>query len=189
MGIIKNKYVNRFISGGNTPAFPPSPAPGEAVTTELPAEAQSLIASQARPPPGWFIQWEPNAQKIYYLEQATGRTQWVRPNMPNASISRNVYRDDDEASILSGTTVHPSNSRSVYRDSDEASILRGTTVHATKPGNKLHRALQWRALPPQPNRQPHNHPYLNLPTKAEREEILREAAEKRKKEGPPKYVH
>ncbi|KAL8940794.1 MAG: hypothetical protein Q9216_002620 [Gyalolechia sp. 2 TL-2023] len=30
-------------------------------------------------PPGWISQWDPNSQRYYYLEQATGRTQWDPP--------------------------------------------------------------------------------------------------------------
>lgn len=31
-------------------------------------------------PPGWISQWDPNSQRYYYLEQATGRTQWDPPH-------------------------------------------------------------------------------------------------------------
>lgn len=164
MGIIKNKYINKFISGGNTPAFPPSHIPGEPVAIELPPQAQSLAFSHARLPPGWFIQWEPNAQKIYYLEQASGRTQWVPPVMSNAPPEQCTSDDGYAASILSGTTAHP-----------------------TEPGQPSHRAVQWHGLP-QHDRVRRSHIWMNLPTKAEREKIMREAAEKREKEGPPKYV-
>ncbi|KAL8950013.1 MAG: hypothetical protein Q9222_003922 [Ikaeria aurantiellina] len=30
-------------------------------------------------PPGWIAQWDPNSQRYYFLEQATGRTQWEPP--------------------------------------------------------------------------------------------------------------
>lgn len=30
-------------------------------------------------PAGWSQQWDPNSQRLYYLEQATGRTQWEVP--------------------------------------------------------------------------------------------------------------
>ncbi|KAL9027709.1 MAG: hypothetical protein Q9196_003804 [Gyalolechia fulgens] len=30
-------------------------------------------------PPGWISQWDPNSQRYYYVEQATGRTQWELP--------------------------------------------------------------------------------------------------------------
>jgi hypothetical protein len=34
-------------------------------------------------PPGWVQQWDQNSQRWYYLEQATGRTQWDPPlNLP-----------------------------------------------------------------------------------------------------------
>lgn len=30
-------------------------------------------------PPGWLAQWDQGSQRWYYLEQATGRTQWELP--------------------------------------------------------------------------------------------------------------
>ncbi|ETI29584.1 hypothetical protein G647_02037 [Cladophialophora carrionii CBS 160.54] len=30
-------------------------------------------------PPGWIAQWDQNSQRYYYVEQATGRTQWEPP--------------------------------------------------------------------------------------------------------------
>lgn len=34
-------------------------------------------------PPGWIQQWDQNSQRWYYVEQATGRTQWDPPkNLP-----------------------------------------------------------------------------------------------------------
>ncbi|RMZ77577.1 hypothetical protein DV737_g4266, partial [Chaetothyriales sp. CBS 132003] len=30
-------------------------------------------------PPGWLAQWDQNSQRHYYVEQATGRTQWEPP--------------------------------------------------------------------------------------------------------------
>ncbi|KAK7897946.1 hypothetical protein LTR67_004578 [Exophiala xenobiotica] len=33
-------------------------------------------------PPGWIAQWDGNSQRWYYLEQATGRTQWELWNVP-----------------------------------------------------------------------------------------------------------
>ena len=35
-------------------------------------------------PPGWIAQWDPASQRYYYLEQATGRTQWELPNNQGA---------------------------------------------------------------------------------------------------------
>jgi hypothetical protein len=32
-------------------------------------------------PPGWIQQWDANSQRYYYVEQATGRTQWEPPLM------------------------------------------------------------------------------------------------------------
>ena len=31
-------------------------------------------------PPGWHAQWDPNSQRYYYVEQATGRTTWDLPH-------------------------------------------------------------------------------------------------------------
>ncbi|KAL8974849.1 MAG: hypothetical protein Q9197_000928 [Variospora fuerteventurae] len=31
-------------------------------------------------PPGWIAQWDANSQRYYFLEQATGRTQWEPPH-------------------------------------------------------------------------------------------------------------
>lgn len=31
-------------------------------------------------PPGWIAQWDANSNRYYYLEQATGRTQWDIPH-------------------------------------------------------------------------------------------------------------
>lgn len=38
--------------------------------------------SQGQPPlpPGWIAQWDNNSQRWYFLEQATGRTQWEHPS-------------------------------------------------------------------------------------------------------------
>ncbi|KAH7412232.1 hypothetical protein DE146DRAFT_732547 [Phaeosphaeria sp. MPI-PUGE-AT-0046c] len=194
MSIIKNKYVNKFISGGNTPAFPPSHTPGELVVAEIPPEAASLAASLAPPPPGWVLQWEPNAQRIYYLEQATGRTQWVPPDMSRAPIEYNAHDYDDSASIMSGTTASPSifsgttaHSPSIFsgRTAHSPSTFSGTTEHSNERDPKWRRALQWRALPDQP-RTDRKYMYMNLPTRLEREYWMREVAEKRAREGPPK---
>ncbi|KAI4270796.1 MAG: hypothetical protein LQ337_006464, partial [Flavoplaca oasis] len=35
-------------------------------------------------PPGWIAQWDQNSQRWYYLEQATGRTQWDLPQPSHA---------------------------------------------------------------------------------------------------------
>ena len=38
-------------------------------------------ASGPQLPPGWLQQWDTNSQRYYYLEQATGRSQWEPPAM------------------------------------------------------------------------------------------------------------
>jgi hypothetical protein len=39
-----------------------------------------LHLNQADCSPGWTQQWDQNSQRYYYLEQATGRTQWEAPS-------------------------------------------------------------------------------------------------------------
>lgn len=34
---------------------------------------------EASPPPGWIKQWDANSQRWFFVEQATGRTQWELP--------------------------------------------------------------------------------------------------------------
>jgi WW domain len=36
---------------------------------------------------GWIQQWDQNSQRFYYLEQATGRTQWEPPSFPHGAPS------------------------------------------------------------------------------------------------------
>ncbi|KAL8870017.1 MAG: hypothetical protein Q9174_003836 [Haloplaca sp. 1 TL-2023] len=38
-------------------------------------------------PPGWIAQWDPNSPRYYYLEQATGRTQWDPPQAFHGSFA------------------------------------------------------------------------------------------------------
>src|ERR1700753_3264443 len=33
----------------------------------------------AQLPPGWIMQWDPNSRRHFFVEQATGRTQWEPP--------------------------------------------------------------------------------------------------------------
>ncbi len=41
-------------------------------------------ANPAPPPPGWLVQFDSSAQRWFYVEQATGRTQWDPPAAPLA---------------------------------------------------------------------------------------------------------
>ena len=43
------------------------------------APPQPSYASGPQLPHGWISQWDPASQRYYYLEQATGRTQWEAP--------------------------------------------------------------------------------------------------------------
>jgi hypothetical protein len=37
------------------------------------------LSSGPQLPPGWISHWDPSSQRTYYVEQATGRTQWEPP--------------------------------------------------------------------------------------------------------------
>jgi hypothetical protein len=106
MGFIDNKYVAKFISGGAAPPFPPSHEPGAPLVASSQPSSSQRRDPEPQLPPGWFQQWESDTQRVYYLEQATGRTQWVPP----ATVSL------DSASMLSGkTTVVSPRSNDVVR--------------------------------------------------------------------------
>jgi cytoskeletal protein RodZ len=88
MGFIDNKYVAKFISGGAAPPLPPSHKPATTPSTSShpssshpPFEPSTSypLASTTQLPTGWIAQWDPNTQQVYYLEQASGLTQWVPP--------------------------------------------------------------------------------------------------------------
>ncbi|RMD41186.1 hypothetical protein DV735_g3965, partial [Chaetothyriales sp. CBS 134920] len=44
-----------------------------------PPPPQAGQASLPPLPPGWIAQWDQNSQRYFYVEQATGRTQWEAP--------------------------------------------------------------------------------------------------------------
>jgi hypothetical protein len=98
MGFLDNKYVAKFIAGGAAPPLPPT-HPSEAVSSAPEQYNSRPISSGPILPPGWVQQWDPNTQQVYYLEQATGLTQWVPP------MSIHVP-DSSAASIRSSTTAH-----------------------------------------------------------------------------------
>ena len=63
---------------GQQPPYsqPPSNYPNQ----QAPFQAQPPSNPGGPPlPPGWISQWDPNSQRYYFLEQATGRTQWEPP--------------------------------------------------------------------------------------------------------------
>lgn len=62
-------------SGYNSP--PPHQQPYGAPPSGPPGEPHL--------PPGWIKQWDHNSQRYYYVEQATGRTQWDAPQGYNYS--------------------------------------------------------------------------------------------------------
>ena len=87
MGFIDNKYVSKFINGPTLP-------------TEFRQHAASAPETSPSLPAGWSQRWDPNNQRWYYLEHATGNTQLEPP--PFLTQSHN-----DAASTISGaTTLH-----------------------------------------------------------------------------------
>lgn len=44
-----------------------------------PPPSQSHTGGPPSLPPGWIMQWDANSQRNYYVEQATGKTQWDPP--------------------------------------------------------------------------------------------------------------
>lgn len=62
------------------------PAPyGQQQTYGAPPSHPPSSGGPPQLPPGWISQWDPNSQRYYYLEQATGRTQWDPPQPYNQS--------------------------------------------------------------------------------------------------------
>ncbi|KAI4150138.1 MAG: hypothetical protein L6R39_002333 [Caloplaca ligustica] len=55
----------------------PDPSPKHKILDSAPPSGNQ---GQPPPPPGWIAQWDHNSQRLYYLEQATGRTQWEFPS-------------------------------------------------------------------------------------------------------------
>ncbi|KAI4191158.1 MAG: hypothetical protein L6R41_000295 [Letrouitia leprolyta] len=58
---------------------------GQQQTYGAPPSHPPSNAGPPQLPPGWISQWDPNSQRYYYLEQATGRTQWDPPQPYNQS--------------------------------------------------------------------------------------------------------
>jgi WW domain len=46
---------------------------------QAPPALQPQYGSPPILPPGWISQWDPTSQRPFYVEQATGRTQWEPP--------------------------------------------------------------------------------------------------------------
>lgn len=150
MGFIDNKFVAKFIAGGAAPPLPPTHPQGPLA----PAPSQSLI------PYGWIEKWDTNSQRTYYLEQATGRTQWELPS---------YHAPPPE------TQTQPAPNRDV----SSASMLSGTRAHTIMPSNSAAQASSTVAS---------SNIYLNLPTAAERDEMRKKAEANKEKDGDKKYV-
>jgi hypothetical protein len=59
---------------------------------------------------GWIQQWDQNSQRWYYLEQATGRTQWDPPSHlppgPYAPPHSGAPHGQDERALFGNTQGH-----------------------------------------------------------------------------------
>ncbi|KAK5106089.1 hypothetical protein LTS08_000205 [Lithohypha guttulata] len=53
-----------------------------------PSQGYGPPAAEPDLPPGWIKQWDQNSQRYYYLEQATGRSQWEPPSMSYMSMDQ-----------------------------------------------------------------------------------------------------
>jgi hypothetical protein len=103
MGFINNKYVAKFIAGGAAPPLPP--AHSQETIPYAPEQHTLQSAPSERPlPPGWIQQFDPNSQRVYYLKQATGLTQWVPP----APTPNHPPLDGSAASTMSSATSQTS---------------------------------------------------------------------------------
>ncbi|KAL9038438.1 MAG: hypothetical protein Q9214_005281, partial [Letrouitia sp. 1 TL-2023] len=60
-------------------AYPPSHSEPQYGYDAPPPIQQPYSGAPPPLPPGWVAQWDQNSQRYYYVEQATGRTQWELP--------------------------------------------------------------------------------------------------------------
>lgn len=71
---------------------------------------QGPPAPYGPPPPmpsGWFQQWDQANQRAYYVEQATGRTQWDPPHSPPpSSAPYQAQAGHDERGLFGNTQGH-----------------------------------------------------------------------------------
>lgn len=61
------------------------PQSGQYDRAAPPPPSSGAPPGQPQLPPGWISQWDQNSQRYYYVEQATGRTQWDAPQHYNYS--------------------------------------------------------------------------------------------------------
>jgi len=62
------------------PPYGQQPGPQYAHSPPPPPSGYGQPQPGPQLPPGWIAQWDANSQRWYYLEQATGRTQWELPS-------------------------------------------------------------------------------------------------------------
>ena len=67
-------------------------------------------------PPGWVAQWDQNSQRYYYLEQATGRTQW-NPPLAGPPIGSHGYTGQGQYGAPGGSGGYYSQQYNQYTDS------------------------------------------------------------------------
>jgi hypothetical protein len=128
MGFIDNKYVAKFIAGGAAPPLPPA-HPSEAISSAPEQYASQPVISELPLPPGWIQHFDPNTQKVYYLEQATGLTQWVQP-APSQPLSA---PDSSAASTMSSSTAHTTTPLIGGSDPKQHDVVRRNHVYLNLP--------------------------------------------------------
>ncbi|KAI4217888.1 MAG: hypothetical protein LQ349_008969 [Xanthoria aureola] len=72
-------FQNQQAPYGQQPQYGQSQAYGAPPPSHAPSTGGPPL------PPGWIAQWDQNSQRYYYLDQATGRTQWELPQPPQGS--------------------------------------------------------------------------------------------------------
>ena len=69
----------------NQPSYGQQPQYGQSQAYGAPPPSHAPSTGGPPLPPGWIAQWDQNSQRYYYLDQATGRTQWELPQAPQGS--------------------------------------------------------------------------------------------------------
>lgn len=72
-------FQNQQAPYGQQPQYGQSQAYGAPPPSHAPSTGGPPL------PPGWIAQWDQNSQRYYYLDQATGRTQWELPQPSQGS--------------------------------------------------------------------------------------------------------
>jgi hypothetical protein len=75
---------NQLSPYGAPQRYGQQPQYGQPQSQYPPPPPPSHLGSPPALPPGWTMQWDPSSQRNYYIETATGRTQWDAPAMSSS---------------------------------------------------------------------------------------------------------